>query len=141
MSDTFEISKQPNPAGINQPESGVYGAVAATDRMRKALPPLPADGAATGQPGMAMPTPSQNPMPASDPGGLPSALFAPTQRPNVPVASPLQAPPVNPVASAVGGMQQRLALLDSLANSPDVSDETREWATIVIRKLIETQSQ
>ena len=37
------------------------------------------------------------------------------------------------------GDQQRLAILDALTTHPEVSEETREWAQLVMEALIEAR--
>lgn len=69
-------------------------------------------------------------------GGLPQGMFGPTQRPNVPVSSPLEARG-GPMAGAVTPSQKNLAILDVLIQTPGVSDEAREWAELVRTQLIE----
>jgi hypothetical protein len=137
-----------SPSGVNKPDSGTYGEGAALQRLKDSLPPPPAT--APGQP-MAPPPVSPNPARqgpqnlggrpqtgAAAPPGIPSAVLGPTQQPGIPVATPLSAPTPNPVQNAVNAQQQRLALLDQLANNPRVSDDTREWAKQVIRLLTST---
>ena len=79
--------------------------------------------------------------PQNAPPGVPQALLGPTQRPNVPLGSPLgqQAPATPPRAQAAD--QQRLMILDSLTTHPDVSSETKEWATLVRDALISERRQ
>lgn len=136
MSD-FNISDAGNnPAGINRPDSGVYGEKAAQSRLEAQLPgPIAPSG--PGGPGApAMPTPPMG-APAPAPSGVPASLLRPTDRPDVPASTPLATAPVNPVAAAQSGRQRRLAVLDAIANSPTVSAETKEWAQLNLKKLIQ----
>ena len=70
---------------------------------------------------------------------LPQGAMSPTQRPTVPISQPM-APtqaPLPPKQQA--GDQQRLAILDALTTHPEVSEETREWAKLVLEALIEAR--
>ena len=148
MPPTDEIDKRPVDRGgnINQPSSGTYGERANLDRLKSSLPEMkPAAPAAGGQPspGPAPAGPPINPVPttgqptATPPPGVPSVLMAPTDRPDVPVSSPLAAgaAPIAPGAPQIDGTQRRLQILDMLAYSPQVSPETREWAKGVIKAI------
>lgn len=145
MADMTDVSQMPlaGPAP-NQPESGTYGAKAQTDALKKAIGMAPpSTGAPAGQQG---PPPMSGlpggakPQESTGPFGLPAAITNPTQQPNVPGSTPL-AQPVNPVASAQTSSQKNLALLDMLSKNPDVSDTTREWAQLVLSRLIEASKQ
>lgn len=130
-----------NPA--NQPASGTYGDKASVERLADALPD-PTEGAPTD------PTAGGGDLPPVDASGvtnarsnreaagmpgLPAPILAPTNRPDSPAgATPLRGPGD---AATVTPRQQRLAMLDLLANSSEVSEETREWAQLVIRILTE----
>lgn len=140
MSD-FNISDAGNnPAGINRPASGTYGEKAAQSRLEAALPGPIAPTGPGGQAAPAMPNPGMG-QPSSAPAGLPPALLRPTDRPDVPASTPLAAPPVNPVAAAQSGRQRRLAILDALSNDPKASDETRRWAQMQVKNLIDGSAQ
>lgn len=135
-SDMTDVSQMPLPGGgQNTPESGTYGAKSQLDALKGAigLPP-PSQGQDAAKPVPSMPA-SAKPSQPGGPFGLPGAITAPTQSPNVPANTPL-AQPVNPVANAANPSQQRLALLDMLSKNPDVSDQTRELAQIMLQKLI-----
>ena len=136
MSD-FTLEKQPNPSGVGKPTSGTYGEGVALENLKRQLPVSDENAPAL------QPTPTSFPPPPQPYGGtgLPPAMFRPTQRPDVPVSSPIAQPPVNPVATAQPGMMRRLAMLDVLASSPDVSAATREWAQVVRDKLIESSAR
>lgn len=134
--DVPEIGQLPGAPKQNAPTSGTYGLAAAADRLKSGMTteaPPQAPPVST-MPGGAKPEASQGPF------GLPAAITAPTQQPNVPVSTPL-AQPVNPVANAVDASQKRLALLDMLSRNPDVSDATREWAQTVLAKLIQNSKR
>lgn len=124
---------------MNKPSSGTYGEGAELDRLKQSLP-----AGAVGQPpapAPAAPTPlSPEPLRRADPAaegrpktaaaappGVPSVLLEPTTRPEVPVTTPLQ-PMGSPSPSTASSAQQRLAVLDMLSSSPNVSAATREWA-------------
>ena len=134
-----EIEKQPLKPG--KPTSGTYGERKEVEDLKASLPPMDSSGAAPGGAGPSpMPTPKPG-MPAQPggrptnaPSGVPSALLRPTNEPDVPVNTPLGVP-----APAQGGAQSaqeaRLALLQMLAESDTVSDETRSWAQAVLEML------
>lgn len=134
------LEQVPAGGGVNKPASGTYGEGAELDRLKAALP----GGGDRTRP--TSPTPPSMGMPSGPgapgaPAGLPEVLGRPTTRPDVPINTPL-APmtPQNPVAGAVDAQQRRLALLDALSQSPEVSEETREWAGVVMKKIIEATS-
>lgn len=120
-----------------EPTSGSYGRVAETDRLKQQLDLPGAPG--PGGPGV---QPTQGPPPGmpqgaqvpSAPGGVPDILMGPTQNPNTPPSTPLQAPFAG-APGAVNAAQRRLATLEALSQSDQVSDETREWAADVLQKL------
>jgi hypothetical protein len=138
-----ELEKNPVGGGVNQPQSGTYGEKTAVDNLKKQLPQ--SEPGAAGGGGPAGPPPmSPNPVRPTAPGraarpgatpppGVPGPLVAPTDRPNEPVNTPLQAAPA---LGAVDPKQRRLAVLTSLAGNPNVSDETREWARLAIQALV-----
>lgn len=126
---------------VAQPASGTYGEGADAARLKKQLPV-----GAIGNPAPPAPTPpmsTEPPMPVTPvregrpsgptaPSNIPSVLTAPTDRPGIPVGTPLA--PSQPIAP--DPQQARVVLLDQLANSPDVSDDTREWAKTVLDLLL-----
>lgn len=138
-----DIEKIPTGQQVSRPASGAYGERAAVEQLKSQLP---ASGAGAGGPagpgGPALPplnpptptAPSYVP-PASGnlPPGVPAPLAAPTNRPYEPVNTPVGGPPM---AAPLTDAQRRIQLLDVLANSPSVSDETREWARLVLRSLV-----
>lgn len=138
MADMPDVTQLPAPKGgnVNTPASGVYGEGAALERLKQALP----------APQQPTDTPPQaGPMPTPNPGagvsnamgpGVPQSIMAPTQRPDVPVNTPLAAP-IDPMAAAQSGRQRRLVVLDALENNPNTSDTTREWIRNFRRQLIE----
>jgi hypothetical protein len=135
MNESPDVLEQvPAGGGMNKPESGTYGEKAALADLQKQLPVQDQQ-----QPGPAMqPTPGPmggRPAPSS---GLPPGLMAPTRQPDVPVSTPLtgQSAVGSPLAGAADVRQKRLLLLDALSQSPEVSPETREWASIMKQKLI-----
>ena len=131
-----EIEKTPTAdVSANAPESGTYGEGAELARLNEQLPPMnrPGMGAATGGPA---PMPQPDVQVPGRPGGRP--LQAPAGVPDVifqgggpaPAGDPMAAPaPPDPQAA-------RLILLQQLAESPEVSEETREWARLVLEALI-----
>lgn len=118
---------------VNKPESGTYGEGAAESQLRSDLPPMDrvGMGAATGGPSpMPQPSPqlpgSPGGRPVNAPGGVPPAILAPGDAP---------APANTPNAPMSSPQATRLALLEQLAVSPEVSDQTREWAQMVLEAL------
>lgn len=135
MNESPDVLEQvPSGGGMNKPESGTYGEKAALTALQQELPIQDA----APQPDV-QPTPS--PMGSARPtaaSGLPPGLMAPTQRPDVPVSTPLAGPgPADPLAGAADVRQKRLLLLDLLSRSPEVAPETQQWATLMKQKLIE----
>jgi hypothetical protein len=142
---TTEIEKQPTQnQSVNKPASGTYGEKVELDRLRKALPdsgarpsggPAPAGavpggggGAPTGDPG--------RPAGPSAPPGVPGAMMHESDRPNQPLATPLSRPE-GPMAGAQTHQDARFVVLQALSESEEVSEATREWASIVIEMLTE----
>ena len=130
------IDQVPAGGNVMKPASGTYGDVATTERMKGQLE-LP--GSDTGQP-------STQPAPAAPPGapngqqvpqpqgGVPDVLMGPSTRPGTPVGSPLDQ---GATPTAVNGAQARLRALDQLANNPNVSKATRDWAEHVMKLLVQ----
>lgn len=132
---------------VNQPASGTYGEQAELEKLKQSLP-----AGAVGQPPAptaAPPAPlstdtiappstaaGRPPSGAAIPPGISSAIFAPTQHPEVPGNTPLAPTPAGPLAGAQTPAQGRLLILDMLANNPDVSPATREWAQMMVRALV-----
>lgn len=126
------INQLPN---VMKPGSGSYGDVADLDRLKGQLD-LPGTGSGS---------PSTQPAPAPPPGapqgqgvppqpkGIPDVLMGPTTAPDVPASTPLT---MAPTPTAVNGAQARLRALDALANNPMASEATREWAQVVLKKLV-----
>lgn len=140
--DTLEPEKQPS-APVNQPSSGTYGERAAVDRLRQSLPSSgatdgrpagPASGTSGPAPAAPVPVPNEAGARTGAPSGVPEVLLGPSQS-SRPVGSLLDQAPVNPVAAATNGQQQRLALLDQLSQDQTVSEETRQWAAVMVRRL------
>ena len=135
-----DLEKQPV-TPVNRPESGTYGEKAELNALQKALPQAEGTGGPAGPGAATTAAPSGPGTPVTSPRsnrdarnlpGVPAPMLRPSDRPNEPVWTPRN-PPGSP--GPVNAAQRRLALLDVLANSPDVSDETREWAALVIRIL------
>jgi len=136
-----DLEKRELPGGnTSKPESGTYGEKAALANLESSLPmdeshvegqdldPMPRQP--EGLPGI-----DEAGRPPSGPPGLPSALLHPTELPGVDVNTPLQPAPTSGMASAVDDRQRRLLVLTDLAESPDTSEATREWAKILIELL------
>lgn len=126
------------PAGGNpmQPESGTYGAKASTDRLKQQLnlpggetssPPTKPTSMQPGQPqGQGVP---------ASPSGVPDVLMRPTTQPDVPPSTPLSPAASQQFPGAVNAAQRRVAGLQALVDSPNVSAELKEWAQVVLDKL------
>lgn len=136
------IEKQPTQdQSVNKPESGTYGEKADRARLERALPPMqpaiqPSGGGPTPMGGT---SPTVPPLPGGRPKvappGVPAAVMGPTDRPGVPTQTPLTGPVQSPIATAESVAQARIALLQQLATSDEVSAETREWAEMVLEIL------
>ena len=128
------------PSSVNQPASGTYGEGADLARLKAQLPatsaPIGSGPNTTPQPTPLSTTPPRPPGGggSSPIEGLPASLFTqPTTRP----LEPGNVMPDNmPQPSSMTGQQQRLMILDALANDPARSEETREWAQMMIRILV-----
>lgn len=131
---------------VAQPASGTYGEKTDIQNLKNALPagavgnPAPVQTSPqppmSTEPAMAPSAlPTGRPAGGQPPPGVPSVLLAPTDQPHIPVNTPLQMP-ASPIASTPDPRQARMAVLDALANDPNVSPETREWAHIVSRALL-----
>jgi hypothetical protein len=119
------IDKVPVGGGVNTPASGAYGEGAALDRLKSALPGMdPAQSQAT-EP---LPMSGGGPPPSEAPADLPKGLLAPTRQPGVPVSSPLPGP-VPLIGSAP---ERRLKMLEALVSDPEVSADTKQWASTVL---------
>ncbi len=136
MNESPDVLEQvPAGGGMNKPESGTYGEKTALADLQAELP-VQQPGAGQAAPEPTPPGPmGGRPTPSS---GLPPGLMAPTRRPDVPVSTPLagQAVAGSPLAGAADVRQKRLLLLDILSQSPEVDEDTREWATLLKQKLI-----
>lgn len=140
MIETSEIGKVAQGGGVNSPASGTYGEKADLSRLQQQLP-APTPGGTAGPATPSLPSVSQTPVRpqspaapgASAPPGVPAALLAPTNRPYEPVTTP---PPGGMVPGAVSADQRRIQTLSMLAENPNVSDSTREWAGLLLRALL-----
>ena len=134
-----EIEKRPLPSG--KPTSGTYGERKELDDLKGALPPM-GPGGESGPAAGPSPMPGANPQMPQQPGGrplnappgVPTALLNKTDQPEVPLNSPLGGL-AEPVPQAQSGQEARLALLQALAESDTVSEETRSWAQAVLDML------
>lgn len=132
--DSPDVLEQvPAGGGMNKPESGTYGEKTELAALQAALPQ--AEPTAP-QPDVQVTPSSTGSAPRPTAPGLPAGLMAPTQRPDVPVSTPLAGAPVNPLAGAADARQKRLMLLDILSRNPQASPEVQEWASILKQKLI-----
>jgi len=138
MADTTDVSKLPTDGpAVNSPASGAYGEGAALERLRAQLPGAPAAGASGPTPASPMPLPPTGGGVSNRSTGLPQGLFMPTQRPDVPVSTPLAAPPVSPLANAQTSRQRNLAILTAILNDPRSSEVTKDFAQTTIDHLIQ----
>lgn len=138
----MDVTSQ-TPAGGNpmQPSSGTYGDVTELEKLKQDITPPGTMGGpgpqATPPPPPGMPQGTRLPA-ASAPGTVPDVLLGPTKQPDTPQFTPMT--PTGPGPGAVSANQRRLAVLDALAQSQEVSDETREWAQLVLQKLASAQA-
>jgi len=119
---------------VNAPESGTYGEGAALERLQSDLPTMdptqpssPGSGGGTGAPpyqGAAAPAP-----------GLPPSILAPSNQPDVPVTSPLQ----SPLPAPQDPPELRILKLQQLQQ--EGTEETRQWATLWLNRLIRAARQ
>lgn len=135
-----ELEKQPqNGPKVNRPASGTYGEKADLDRLKQQLPPMnpQQEGGGPAGPAVSPPTvglPGQPGRPPGGPPGVPGGIMAPTSLPNVPLGTPLQQGGA-PAGQSQNAQEARIGLLQQLANSQDVSEETRDWAKAVLALL------
>lgn len=131
----------PGSTSVMKPESGTYGEVAELDKLSQDIQPPGVPGSGGGappQPSAPAPGMPTGPRPQPAAGTVPDILLAPTKQPDVPASTPLVGQAQMP--SAVTGNQRRLAVLDALSRSEEVSDETREWAALVLQQLASRQA-
>lgn len=139
MADPTSLDKTPTQnQSLNKPEGGTYGEKAEVERLKKELP----SGQGPGGPQQAPPpgrSRAARPVPASiapptpaGPTGVPDALMHPGSRPMV------TGQPDGPAQPSVANISQaRIALLDALQTSKEVSPETREWAGIMLEMMLD----
>lgn len=136
-----EIEKTPTgDVALNRPTSGTYGEKADLNRLKGALPPMEQRQTPSQQPSSMPPASGQVPQrsmgrPTNAPSKAPAGLSAPSGKPSVPLDTPLRQQPSMPPRNSAAD-KQRLAILDALSTHPDVSEETREWASIVKEYLV-----
>lgn len=118
------------PAGGNPaaPESGTYGEKADLARLQSSLPPVASPASPAGPAGPSTPPPAGR---SARSGGLPPGLLAPSRQPGVDASTPLTARQ-SPILET--STQRNVAMLETLAVSPSVSQETRDWATLVLNR-------
>lgn len=136
-----DVEKLPAGGGVNRPDSGTYGEKADLNRLRQQLPSSGAP--APGQPGPpSMPSPGRGTVPQpvgrppQGPAGVPSVLMSPGTA-GRPVGTPLDRGGPGGVVTSQSTVQTRLAILQELSTSPDVSQATREWSRLVLEMLTE----
>ena len=135
MPENVDIAQLPADQGANQPASGTQGDVVALETLQDGFPsPLP-DGAGgvpiegDGQGNAPLPLAGTQQAPL-DPAGVPSPLLAPgTGIGNAP-------PATQSIQPALNGEQDRIRVLDMLTTDPGVSEETREWAELLMKAML-----
>ena len=140
----MDIEKTPTQnQSVNKPESGTYGEKADVAALKSSLPPM---GSPQQQAGLEGPgplpdrgMPQKEGRPTEGPALLPQGMMAPTQRPGVPISQPAAPGPAPMPPKQMAADPQRLAILDALTTHPEVSEETREWAKLVMESLIEAR--
>lgn len=128
------INQLPATGNPMEPESGTYGKVAETDRLKQALNSVPGggpDGAAQGGGLPPMGSPQGAQMPAPPPGGVPDVLMGPSSQPNIDPATPLEGGMGAPQQPAQT-VQNHIAALEALIKSPTTSSATKAWARSVL---------
>lgn len=134
MNESPDVVEQvPSGGGVNKPASGTYGEKTELAGLQASLP---TSEPAAKPPASMSPTPPTQSARLTSSSGLPSVLMAPTQRPDVPVSTPLAGPAADPMAGAVDDRQRRLRYLDILSTHPDATPALREWAENFKQKLI-----
>lgn len=127
--------------GVNKPSSGTYGERIDVERLKQQLPASgqPTAPPAGGPPPMSQPSgPGPSPIgrPMQGPAGVPSPLMAPSTS-STPVGTPLARGGPSGVVTSQQGIQARIAILEQLSQSAEVSSSTREWAKLVLEMLSE----
>lgn len=127
----------------NQPASGTYGEAAEREQLARSLPGT-GQGTAPGPgpeeppgPGRRIPREREGrPAGPTPPPGIPPVLLHPGSGFD---GAPPAVVPQGPTAPApvVNAAQRRIAVLDAIANHPEVSEETREWAQVLLDVLLE----
>ena len=139
MADPTSLDKTPTQnQSLNKPEGGTYGEKAEGERLKKELPsgqgpggPPPAPPPGRSRAARPVPASIAPPTPAG-PTGVPDALMHPGSRPMVP------GQPAGPAQPSVANISQaRIALLDALQTSKEVSPEPREWAGIMLEMMLD----
>lgn len=141
--DTVEKTQYAD-TSVNKPASGTYGEKAQVERLRQALPTAPSAPGGPGGPTPMQAPPGGRPLPnapgrpssSTMPPNVPEVLAHRTERPNVPMSTPLMGPTQSNVASAESAKQARVAMLMALKDSPEVSETTREWAAALLQALL-----
>lgn len=120
---------------VNRPASGTFGEQAQTDRLRQSLPQSGSAGPAQGSAPPASPPvdPGNAPGPGGPPAGPLPGVPEILTRPGGP---PPPSMPFSPQPGAADPNQARIGYLHTIASSPDVSEATKEWANMALRRLI-----
>lgn len=133
----------PSDQPINKPGSGTYGERKELDDLKRSLPTTGA-GPATppSGPGPAPLSPDPirpvspkvgRPSVPAGPPGVPPVILQPTDFPSRPVNTPLDPGAPAPLAPpSPASLRGRILILNALANSPEVSEDTREWSALML---------
>lgn len=136
MAGIDEVEKLPtNQTPVNKPASGTYGEGAALQGLKSALPGVAASpGQGSSAPSQVSDkpvTPARSSRSSAIPG-VPAPILKPSTQPSMDVGA---APTPTAQMPMMTGAQRRMQILDQLANSPEVSEVTREWAQRVLNVL------
>ena len=119
------VEQLPAGGNVSAPESGSYGEAVEIERLRRDLPDMTAPAAPQPASLPSVPPPATE-RPSS---GLPPGLIAPSRQPDIDVSTPLtqRSSPILETST-----QRNVAMLETLAASQTVSQETRQWAQLVL---------
>jgi hypothetical protein len=126
------INQLPATGNPMEPQSGTYGNVADTERLKQQLD-LPGTGPGNAAVKPTAPHPPGQPQGTqitSPSGGVPDVLLKPTNRPDVPASTPLQGTEPPPSQT----VQNHIAALQALISSPTTSQTTKSWAETVLAR-------
>lgn len=125
------VNQLPVTGNPMEPKSGTYGRVADTERLKQQLDlPGAGPGGAETRPTAPPPGMPQGTQISPPPGGVPDVLLKPTTRPDVPSSTPLQGTEPPPSVA----VQNHVAALEALLQSPTTSQTTKQWAETVLAR-------